>query len=71
MKSLFPFLQRAFFKFGFVFLQSPAYYPAPVPVYEGAEAAALPPPSSGQSTLQLRKPPVGRGNDKPKMTKGK
>jgi hypothetical protein len=59
-------------------LQSPAaaYYPAPMPVYEGGEAAAtqqrqqLLAPTAA-AALQLRKPPVGRGADKYKHNPGK
>jgi hypothetical protein len=49
-------------------MQSPAYYPAPMAVYEGmGEELVRPTPSpsshaaGGGSGLQLRKPPVGRG----------
>lgn len=53
----------------FQVVQSPAYYPAPVPVYEGVEEptppaySPMPPPgaaAAAESALQLRKPPASR-----------
>ena len=60
-------------------LQSPAYYPAPVAVYEGpggeeparpaAPASATHP--SSPAALQLRRPPAGRGADRSRPTNGR